>query len=57
MDSLAEIDGIGAPQRQNRQVQRFRIEWRPPLIRFDAQDGQVEIRILRDDPGHVARLR
>ena len=32
MDSLAEIDGIRASQRQNRQVQRFRIEWRPPLI-------------------------
>ena len=57
MDSLAEIDGIGASQRQNRQMQRFRIERGSPLIRFDAQDGQVEIRILRDDPGHIVRFR
>ena len=50
MEGFAEIDGIGAPQRQHRQLQRFRIEWRPSLIGVDAQDGQIEIGILRDDP-------
>ena len=57
MDGLAEIDGIGAPQRQNRQVERFRIERRSSLIGVDAEDSQVEIGILSEDLSHVARDR
>ena len=43
-NSLAEIDSIWSPPSgRDPEVQRFRIERHPPVIRFDAQDGEVEI--------------